>query len=88
MPYVSIFYYDGVYFLHLEFEPSGSAVLVPIPQASKIKVVSYMLRSKDHVLHQIKKIIYEAVFTREKRMFCSQKASGPICLISHLFVVF
>ena len=62
--------------------------LLPIPQASKIKVVSYMLRSKDHVLHQIKKIIYEVVFTREKRMFCSQKASGPSCLISRLLVVF
>ena len=41
--------------------------LLPIPQASKIKVVSYMLRSKDHVLHQIKKIIYEACVHKRKK---------------------
>ena len=70
-------YYGQVYcyFCHLEFEPSGSAV-APNPRSFKNNLLKWLLRLKNHVSHWIDKIIYEAVFTREKKMFCSIKTSG------------
>ena len=51
--------------------------LLPIPGASKIIILlKWLLRLKNHVSHWMDKIISEAVFTREKKMFCSIKASG------------
>ena len=63
-------YYGQVYcyFYHLEFEPTGSAV-APNPRSFKNNLLN-------HVSHWMDKIISEAVFTREKKMFCSIKASG------------
>ena len=54
-------YYDRVFFRfrHLEFEPLGSAV-APNPTSFK----NGILGQKDHVLHWMDKIIYEAALTR------------------------
>lgn len=43
--------------------------------------------SKDHVSHLVDKTMYEAVFTREKRMFCSIMA--PVgCCTTHVLLVY
>ena len=70
-------YYSQVYcyFYHLEFEPSGSAV-APNPRSFKNNLLKWLLWLKNHVSNWMDKIISEAVFTREKKMFCSIKASG------------
>ena len=54
-------YYEYVYFYfrHLEFEPSG------------FETWSGILGQKNHVWHQMDKIIYEAVLMREKKDVCS-----------------
>ena len=48
-------------------------------QSHKLQQSKWHLWLKNHVLHWMDKEIYEAVFTREKRMFCSIKASGEWC---------
>ena len=52
-----------VYFCDLEFEPLSSAV-APNPNPSKIKM-AFCSQNKN-ASHWMDKIIYEAVFTREK----------------------
>ena len=56
-------------------------------QSHKVKKLKWCRLSKEHVLHWIDKIIYEAVFTREKWMFCSIKASGAWST-THVLLVF
>ena len=59
-------------------------------QSHKLQKLKWHPWSKDHVLHFIlvDKTIYEAVFTREKQMFCSIMAPGHCCTTHILLVYF
>ena len=58
-------------------------------QSHKLQKLKWHPWSKDHVLHFIlvDKTIYEAVFTREKQMFCSIMAPGHCCK-THILLVY
>ena len=70
-------------FCHLEFEPLGSAVT---PNPTSLKTENNSLDRKNMFFHWLDQIIYQAVFMREKRMFCSIKASG-VCCTDHMHFV-
>ena len=57
-------------------------------QSHELQKLKWLSRSKKRVFHWMDKIIYQAVFMREKRMFCSIKASGVWCTAHAHFVGF
>lgn len=57
-------------------------------QSQKLQKLKLCPWSKDLVLHLVDKTIYAAVFTREKRMFCSIMAPGDCCTTHVLLVYF
>ena len=57
-------------------------------QSHEVQKLKWCPWSKDHVLHLVDKTIYEAVFMRDKRMFCSIMAPGDCCTTHVLLVYF
>ena len=68
--------------IYNNFEPSGSAV-APNPRNFKNNLLKWLLRLKNHVSHWMDNILSEAVFTREKKMFCSISGWGTCSAGEH-----
>ena len=68
--------------IYNNFEPSGSAV-APNPRNFKNNLLKWLLRLKNHVSHWMDNILSEAVFTREKKMFCSISGWGTCSTGEH-----